>query len=94
VRASHSPITSSSFRDRSEACDAAASSPNSYETKVPLAVLAQALRRPGPKGPGKELIEAFVEVKRRNPSWGCPRIVHPIALAFGIDIDKDMVRRI
>ena len=29
---------------------------------------------PGPKGPNKELIDAVVELKRRNPQWGCPRI--------------------
>ena len=28
--------------------------------------------RPGPKGPEKELIDAVVEMKRRNPTWGCP----------------------
>ena len=31
-------------------------------------------RRPGPKGPNKELIDAVVAMKRRNPRWGCPRI--------------------
>ena len=31
-------------------------------------------RRPGPKGPNKDLIEAVVATKRRNPGWGCPRI--------------------
>src|SRR6516162_6583917 len=31
-------------------------------------------RRPGPKGPNKELIDTVVAMKRRNPSWGCPRI--------------------
>jgi putative transposase len=31
--------------------------------------------RPGPKGPTKELIDAVVEIKRRNPGWGCPRDV-------------------
>ena len=31
-------------------------------------------RRPGPKGPAKELIDAVVEMKRRNPTWGYPRI--------------------
>ena len=30
--------------------------------------------QPGPKGPDKALIDAVVEMKRRNPSWGCPRI--------------------
>src|SRR5258708_482230 len=51
-------------------------------------------RRPGPKGPAQELIDAVVEMKRRNPRWGCPRIAQQIALAFGIEIDKDVVRRI
>lgn len=48
-------------------------------------------RRPGPKGPTKELIDAVVEMKRRNPGWGCPRIAQQIALAFGVEIDKDVV---
>ncbi len=51
-------------------------------------------RRPGPKGPAKELIDAVVEMKWRNPIWGCPRIAAQIRLTFGVDIDKDMVRRI
>src|SRR5229473_1033828 len=54
----------------------------------------QRRRRPGPKGPTKELIDAVVEMKRRNPNWGCPRIAQQITLAFGVDIDKDVVRRI
>ena len=49
--------------------------------------------RPGPKGPAKELIDAIVEMKRRNPSWGCPRIAEQITLAFGVGIDKDVVRQ-
>jgi hypothetical protein len=32
-------------------------------------------RRPGPKGPNKNLIEAVVAMKRRNPGWGCPRLL-------------------
>src|SRR4026207_914738 len=27
-------------------------------------------RRPGPKGPRKDLIDAVVAMKRRNPTWG------------------------
>ena len=50
--------------------------------------------RPGPKGPSKELIEAVVQMKRRNSTWGCSRIAQQIALAFDIPIDKDVVRRI
>jgi len=33
-------------------------------------------------------------MKRLNPNWGCPRIARQIALAFLVDIDKDVVRRI
>src|SRR5215831_11123402 len=52
------------------------------------------VRRPGPKGPTKELIDAVTDMKRRNRTWGCKRIAQQIALAFGVDIDKDVVRRI
>jgi hypothetical protein len=51
-------------------------------------------RRPGPKGPSQELIDAIVAFKRRNPRIGCPRIAQEIARTFGIDIDKDIVRRV
>jgi hypothetical protein len=51
-------------------------------------------RQPGPKGPSAELIRAVVEMKQRNPNWGCPRIAQQMALAFHIQIDKDVVRRI
>ena len=50
--------------------------------------------RPGPKGPNNDLIEAVLAMKRRNPNWGCPRIAQQIALAFGVEIDKDVVRRL
>jgi len=50
--------------------------------------------RPGPKGPRQEVIAAVVDMKQRNPTWGCPRIAHQITLAFGIPINKDVVRRI
>jgi putative transposase len=51
-------------------------------------------RKPGPKGPSAELIAAIVEMKRRNPMFGCVRIAQQIAHAFGIEIDKDIVRRV
>ena len=51
-------------------------------------------RRPGPKGPNQKLIDAVVAMKRRNPRWGCPRIAQQMALAFGVEIDKDIVRRV
>ncbi len=31
-------------------------------------------RKPGPKGPSQQLIEVIVEMKRRNPRFGCPKI--------------------
>lgn len=30
--------------------------------------------RPGPKGPSRELVDAVVEIKRRNPRFGCRRL--------------------
>lgn len=49
--------------------------------------------RPGPKGPSPELITAIVEMKQRNPRFGCVRIAQQISHAFGIELDKDVVRR-
>ena len=62
--------------------------------KYRLLFSAKRRARPGPKGPSADLIRAVVEMKQRNPRWGCPRIAEQIALAFGIDINKDVVRRI
>jgi transposase InsO family protein len=50
--------------------------------------------KPGPKGPSPELIKAIVELKQRNPRFGCLRIAQQIAKEFGVDIDKDIVRRV
>src|SRR5438132_2201489 len=41
-----------------------------------------ARRKPGPKGPSQEVTAAVVDMKKRNPTWGCPRIAQQIALAF------------
>src|SRR5262252_6410162 len=38
--------------------------------------------RPGPKGPSKELIDAVIEMKRRNRTWGCKRIAEQITLGI------------
>jgi hypothetical protein len=48
--------------------------------------------KPRPKGPSQELIQAIVEFKRRNPRFGCPRIAQQTNKAFGVNIDKDVVR--
>jgi putative transposase len=50
--------------------------------------------KPGPKGPSPEFIQAIVEVKRRNPRFGCLKIAQQINKAVGVDIDKDLLRRV
>ncbi len=50
--------------------------------------------KPGPKGRSQDVVTAVVDMPRRNPTGGCPRIAQQIALAFGIPINKDVVRRI
>ena len=51
-------------------------------------------RKPGPKGPSPALIAAIVEMKRRNPKFGYMRIAQQISHVFGVDLDKDVVRRV
>jgi len=51
-------------------------------------------RKPGPRGPSAEVINAIVSMKQCNPRFGCPRIAQQINLAFGLEIDKDTVRRV
>src|SRR5271167_1629146 len=62
--------------------------------KYHLLYSSRRLRRPGPKGPSRELIAAVVEMKRRNPRMGCRKIAEQISNAFGLEINKDVVRRI
>jgi hypothetical protein len=50
--------------------------------------------KPGPKGPSPELIVAVVQMKSRNPRFGCRRIAEQLAFTFGLDLDKDVVRRV
>jgi putative transposase len=51
-------------------------------------------KKPGPKGPGDALIQAIVELKSRNPRFGCPRIARIISHTFGVDVDKNVVYRV
>lgn len=51
-------------------------------------------RKPGPKGPSPELITAIVEMKVRNPRFGCVRIAQQMSQTFSIEIDKDVARRV
>jgi len=50
--------------------------------------------KPGPIGPSPELISAIVEMRRRNPNFGCQRISDQISPVFDIEIEKDVVRRV
>jgi hypothetical protein len=51
-------------------------------------------KKPGPTGPSEALIQAIVELKSRNPRFGCPRIARIISHTFGVDIDKNVVYRV
>lgn len=51
-------------------------------------------RKPGPTGPSKELIQAVLSMKLRNPRFGCRRIAMQISNMLGLDINKDVVLRI
>jgi hypothetical protein len=33
-------------------------------------------------------------MKQRNPRYGCPRTAQQINLAFGLELDKDTVRKV
>ena len=51
-------------------------------------------KKPGPKWPEQDIIDAILEIKNRNPAFGYVRIAMQINLAFGTSINKDIVRRI
>ena len=51
-------------------------------------------KKSGPKGPDEALIRAIVEVKSRNPRFGCPRIALILSQTFGVAIDKNVVYRV
>ena len=54
----------------------------------------RSLRKPGPKGPSQELINAIVEMKQRNSRFGSPRIAQQLSHIFDIEVNKDVVRRV
>src|SRR5262249_17147263 len=51
-------------------------------------------KKPGPKGPSDALIQAIVELKSRNPRFGCPRSAHIMSETVGVDVDKNVVHRV
>jgi transposase InsO family protein len=48
----------------------------------------------GPKGPDAARIRAIVDLKSRNPWFGCPRMARLIAQTVGMAIDKKVVYRV
>jgi len=64
------------------------------EFKYGLLYSSDPKRKPGPKGPSAELIQAICELKRRNPRSGCPRMAQHLAKTFGLEINKEVVRRV
>lgn len=50
--------------------------------------------KPGPQGPSPEIVAAILEMKSRNPRFGCRRIAQQLAFTFGVEIDTDVVRRV
>ena len=50
--------------------------------------------KPGPKGPSQELIDAIIDIKKENPTFGCPRIANFLKNNFDEPVDKDIVRRV
>ncbi|MCP3882215.1 MAG: hypothetical protein GY701_28055 [Sulfitobacter sp.] len=44
--------------------------------------------------PDSSLPYPCLTMKHRNPGYGCPKIAEQISKLFGIDINKDIVRRI
>jgi hypothetical protein len=86
--------SSAPFRNCTESLDTASPAQSHEQAKVPNAVLHEPPTKPGPKGPSVELLHAVIEMKQRNPNWGSPRIAQQVALAFNIQIDNDVIRRI
>jgi len=51
-------------------------------------------RKPGPTGPSPELIKIVVEIKQKNPKYGCIRIALLVTQLTDLKIDEFLVRRI
>ena len=60
----------------------------------PPVLLRRTRRRPGPKGPKEEIVAAILELELGNPRFGYQRIAEQISHAFGVQINKDVVRRV
>ena len=68
--------------------------PSARAAQVRLLFSPKCRGRPGPKGPAPELTAAIIEMKRRNPRFGCRRIAQQLSYVFGVAVNKDVVRRV
>jgi len=57
-----------------------------FSTKTP--------RKPGRKGPSDAIVQLIIDMKKRNPRFGYLRIAMQIEHAFGIELDKGVVKRV
>ena len=62
--------------------------------KYRLLFSSRRMGKPRTKGPSQGLIRVILQLKRRNPQFGCPQIALIIRRTFGVEIDKDVVRRV
>jgi hypothetical protein len=51
-------------------------------------------RKPGPKGSSQELINAILDIKINNPTFGSPRIADMLVNILDEAVNKDVVRRV
>ena len=51
-------------------------------------------RKPGPKGPCAQLIKLVIDIKVKNPRYGCERIAFLVSELLGEKVDDQTVRRI
>jgi putative transposase len=51
-------------------------------------------RKPGPKGPSTGLIKLIVDIKTKNPRYGCPKIALLVSKILDVSVDEHLVRRV
>src|SRR5262249_7051589 len=90
----HAADTHPAFRHRLEAFHLAAPAQAVEETKVPGAVFASLWASTRPQGTEPRTHRSRRRNETAEPPLGCPRIAQQISLAFSVEIDKDVVRRI
>jgi hypothetical protein len=82
-------------RRRPTPFDAPRLSPGVDSSQVPPFVLVEAVpKETRTERANEALIQAIVELKARNPRFGCPRIARIISGTFGVDVDKNIAYRV